>query len=32
MLLMTPVQDSPDPQVRKLLAKVRTAVAKDRAF
>jgi Flp pilus assembly protein TadD len=32
MLLMTPVQDSRDPQVQKLLAKVRAAVAKDRAF
>jgi tetratricopeptide (TPR) repeat protein len=32
MVLMTPVQDSHDPQVQKLLGKVRAAVAKDRAF
>jgi predicted Zn-dependent protease len=32
MLLLTPVQDSHDPQVQKLLAKARAAVAKDRAF
>jgi predicted Zn-dependent protease len=32
MVLLTPVQDSRDPRVQKLLAKVRAAIAKNRAF
>jgi predicted Zn-dependent protease len=31
-LLLNPVQDSPDPRVKKLLAQVRERVAKDRSF
>jgi predicted Zn-dependent protease len=31
-LLLSPVQDSPDPRVKKLLAEVRAKIAKDRAF
>jgi tetratricopeptide (TPR) repeat protein len=31
-VLLTPVKDSPDPRVQKLLAQVREKIAKDRAF
>jgi len=32
MLLLSPVQDSRDPQVQNLITKVRARIAKDRAF
>jgi hypothetical protein len=32
MLLLSPVKDSPDPRVQKMLRDVRARIAKDRAF
>jgi len=32
MLLLNPVQDSRDPQIRNLVAKIHARIAKDRAF
>jgi tetratricopeptide (TPR) repeat protein len=32
LVLLSPVKDSPDPRVKKLLAQVNAAIAKDRAF
>jgi hypothetical protein len=32
MLLLAPIENSPDPRVQKLLSQVRGAIAKNRAF